>query len=73
MPQRGSEHQEKKSSSIRVHAGRVNIFLKRHDRDHSFSTYAKFSENPSFLTLWFLTPWVRNASFPENFAYILNE
>ena len=35
--------------------------------DHPFSTYAKFSEK-----LTFLIPWVRNVSFSENFAYVLN-
>ena len=33
-------------------------------RDHSFSTYAKFSKKLTFLT---------NVSFSENFAYVLNE
>ena len=46
-------------------------------RDHSFSTYAKFSEK-----LIFLTPihtrtcayqGIRNVSLSENFAYVLNE
>ena len=48
-------------------------------RNHSFSTYAKFSEKK----LTFITPWyahvrvrsrgIRNVSFPETFAYLLNE
>ena len=47
------------------------------NRNHSFSTYEKFSEKLTFLTLWYLNVWVcirgvRNVSFPENFAYVLN-
>ena len=39
-------------------------------RDHSFSTYAKYSEKLAFLTP---LQGARNASFSENFAYVLNE
>ena len=47
-------------------------------RDHSFSTYAKFPEKLRFcfhliLTRTCVYPEVRNVSFSENFAYILNE
>ena len=47
------------------------------NRNHSFSTYEKFSEKLTFLTLWYLNVCVRirgvrNVSFPENFAYVLN-
>ena len=47
------------------------------NRNQSFSTYEKFSEKLTFLTLWYLNVWVRirgvrNVSFPENFAYVLN-
>ena len=45
--------------------------------DYSFSTYAKFSEKPIFLTPWCAyirtNQGVRNLSFSENFAYLLNE
>ena len=34
--------------------------------DHLFSTYAKFSKKLTYQG-------VRNVSFPENFAYVLNE
>ena len=44
----------------------------RFARDHSFSTFAKFSEKLTFLTPWNAnTPW--NVSFSENFALVLNE
>ena len=40
-------------------------------RDHSFSTYAKFSEKVTFLTPWYAHQQrVRNV---ENFAYVLNQ
>ena len=39
-------------------------------RDHSFVTYAKFSEELTFLNPQIRT---RNVSFSENFAYMLNE
>ena len=48
-------------------------------RNHSFSTYAKFSEKLTFLTPWYpmlrtcACQGVRNVSFSENFAYVLNE
>ena len=35
-------------------------------RDHSFSTYAKFSEKLTFLTSWYA-----NVRFSENCAYVL--
>ena len=47
--------------------------------DHWFSTYAKFSEKPTFLTPWYVHvhtcvyQGVRNVSFSENVAYVLNE
>ena len=44
--------------------------------DHSFSTYAKFSEKQIFFTQWYAHVRVRgvkNVSFSENFAYVLNE
>ena len=37
------------------------------ERDDSFSTYAKFSEK------LFLLPGIRQVSFSESFAYVLNE
>ena len=37
--------------------------------DYSFSTYATFSKKPTFLTPWH----VRNVTFSENVAYVLNE
>ena len=44
---------------------------------HSFSTYAKFSErltsSPLIRTRTCACQGVRNASFSENFAYVLNE
>ena len=45
---------------------------------HSFSTYGKFSkEKKTFLTHWKTRrcayQWVRNVTFSENFAYVLNE
>ena len=46
---------------------------------HSFSTYSTFSEKLTSITSWYayvLTcayQGVRNVSFVENFAYILNE
>ena len=39
-------------------------------RDHSSSMYGKFSEKPTFLTSY---QGVRNVSFLENFAYVLNK
>ena len=50
----------------------------RTPRNHSFSTYAEFSEKLTFLTPWLRTSAcayqeVRNDSFSENFAYVLNE
>ena len=43
-------------------------------RDHSFSTCTKFSEKPTFLTPWYAQyQGVRNISFSEYFAYVLNE
>ena len=46
--------------------------------DHSFSTYAKFSEKLIFLAPWYahVPLHIRrqeNASFAENFEYVLNE
>ena len=49
------------------------IYLKR---DHSFITCAKFPENITYLlirTRTFAYQGVRNVSFSENFAYLLNE
>ena len=43
-------------------------------RDHLFSRYPKFSENVTFLTSWFCVyQEVKNVSFSESFAYVLNE
>ena len=47
-------------------------------RDHSFSTYAKFSEktnisHPLIRTRTCAYQGERNVSFSENFAYVLNE
>ena len=48
-------------------------------RDHSFSTYGKCSEKLTFLTPWYADvrtcayQEVRNVSFSEDFAYVLNE
>ena len=39
--------------------------------NHSFSTYAKFSEKLLFLTISY--QGVGNPSFSENFAHVLNE
>ena len=45
--------------------------------DHSFRTFAKFSEKLKFFTPWHarLSAYqgVRNACFSENFAYLLKE
>ena len=46
-------------------------FPKYLDRGHSFSRYAKFSENLAFLTPTY--QGVKNGSFSEHFAYVLNE
>ena len=48
------------------------------DCDHSFSKFAKFSEKPTFLTPLIRTrtdayQGLRNISFSENFANVLNE
>ena len=46
------------------------------NRGHLFSTYSKFSEKKLlFLTSWYARAYqkVRNVSFSENFAYVLNE
>ena len=43
---------------------------------HSFSTFAKFSEKSTFLILRYAhvrVLGVRNLSFSENFAYVLNK
>ena len=44
-------------------------------RDNSIDTYAKFSKKVIFLTPWYVhvRVWVRNVSFAENSAYVLNE
>ena len=46
------------------------------NRDHSFSTNAKFSEKLIFLTLWnshmFVFQVVRNVNFSEIFSYLRN-
>ena len=39
--------------------------------DHSFRTYVKFSEKLTLLTCAY--QGVRNVSFSENFAYVLNQ
>ena len=41
-------------------------------RDHPLSTYAKFSEKLIFAYGTGAYQGVRNASFSENFAYVLN-
>ena len=43
-------------------------------RVYPFSTYVKFSEKLTFLTPWYACAYqgVRNVSFSENFAYVLN-
>ena len=44
--------------------------------NHSFSTYARFSEKLTFLTSWYAHERVRNVrnvSFPEKLVYVLNE
>ena len=38
-------------------------------RDHSFSTFAKFSKKLTFLNPWY----ARNVSFSGNFANVLNK
>ena len=49
---------------------RIEFFIRR----HPLSTYAKFSEKLTFLNLWDTCAHqgVRNVSFSENFAYVLN-
>ena len=46
-------------------------------RDHSFSTFHKFSKKLTFFTSWYTRTWVyqgvRNVGFSENFANVLNE
>ena len=43
-------------------------------KDYSFSTYAKYSEKLIFLTPSYCAyQGVRNVSFSENFAHVLNE
>ena len=70
-----------------VHMDRyyITIKIKKHWRrsrkhvtwNHSFSTYAQFSEKLTFLTLirtrTCAYQGVRNVSFSENFAYLLND
>ena len=56
----------------------VNTRSKLTIRDHSFSTYAEFSEKLTFLTPLIRTrilcvSGVRNVGFSKNFAYVLNE
>ena len=41
-------------------------------RDHSFSTYARFSEKVTFLTPWYASGG-KKCKFFENIAYALNE
>ena len=45
--------------------------------DHSFSTYAKFSEKLTFLSpdshTYVCGSGGKNVSFSENFAYVLNK
>ena len=47
------------------------------NRDHSFTTYAKFSEKLTFLTpirtRTCAYQGVRNVGFSENFTYVLND
>ena len=49
--------------------------LKIRSMDHSFKTHAKFSEKLLFLTYTRTCAYqgVRNASFLENFLYVLNK
>ena len=44
-------------------------------KDYSFSRYAKLSEKLTFFNPWYAqgVRGVRNVSFSENFAYVLNE
>ena len=46
-------------------------------RGHSFSTYVKFSEKPTFLPpdayTYACVSGVKNAGFSENVAYVLTE
>ena len=42
-----------KTSSNSMGQGSGNSELKKHLWDHSFSTYAKFSEKLTFLTPWY--------------------
>ena len=55
----------------------MNIFSRG---NHSFTTYAKFLEKLTFLISYLLIhtrscayQGIRNVTFTENFAYILNE
>ena len=54
----------------------INVINKITVRGHPFSTYAKFSGKLTFLnpirTRTCAYQGVRNVSFPENFAYVLN-
>ena len=49
---------------------------RNYNRDHSLCTNAGFSEKLTFTLIPSRTygyQWVRNVSFSENFAYLLNE
>ena len=61
-----------------LHKLTISLFIQdAHLWDHSFSTYAKYSEIPAFLTPWYAHvsayQGVINVSFSENFVYILNQ
>ena len=45
-------------------------------RDHSFTTFAKFSEKLTFRTIWYahgVYQGLRNVTFSDNFANVINE
>ena len=45
------------------------VYNKKPLRGHSFNTYAKFSEKLTYACAY---QGVRNVSFSENFAYLIN-
>ena len=62
-----------KSNIINVsHGPECTSFHKVFIRDHSFSTYEKFSEKLTFLCMCAYQE-VRNVSLLENFAFVLND
>ena len=69
-----SGKEEAKNTRTRKRVGFNQLLPFMH---YPFSTYTKFSEKLSFLTSWYAHECVRirgvrNVSFPENLAYVLN-